>query len=556
MYIYKNFNCKSFGKSLVFLFILPLNFGISHSAQPNGTGSIIIPVVGMAIPGPILEDVHIEITLRPEWLKIQPSSFLGPTPIYPNEIINFRIDYIIGSNFSPPTPGEIEYLIKVSSPIITPSYLKWNSYSNDGFTTYRGQCINSENIQCGSYISPDKTSPETSIRIDGNQFKYAADIIYISTSNKITFEIMDPVVENSSTSETAFTGYAFDTSVFGFSQLTETTGPITLHESHRISFASRDYADNEEPIQNIYVLVDGTAPGKPETPAISGTTWKNTKEYHLTWTNPADVSGIAGVRVKFGGAAPVSNDEGTFYPADNSLDYSAPDAVNGINPIWLWLEDNVGNADPATAVQLTLRYDGIPPVSNAVSPSTSSSAIVPVSFNSSDDGAPDTGSGVDKTVLWHRNNGVAWSSGTYTPGGLSGTFDFDTQGIDGLREFYTQAFDKAGNIEPAPGPDTAAKAQTFVDLTAPVITGTKATAFSPDTAVIEWTTDDETTAVIDYGRTASLGSRFSETTSSKTHNVTLTGLPNPADIYFKITATNRTGLKTRSKTRKFKTGDR
>jgi len=205
---------------------------------------------------------------------------------------------------------------------------------------------------------------------------------------------------------------------------------------------------------------------------------------------------------------------------------------------------------------------------------------VTVTFASSDEGAAGvnpTGSGVSKTVLWSgypsvwcrwiapgpyyeryycaHDGPVQWSSSTYVLAGADGTFAFATD-KEGNWSFYTQAYDAAGNAEPVPVSTTPAKGRTFVDATTPVISKVKASAFSPDTAVIEWMTDDETTAVIDYGRTTSLGSQFAETTSSRTHSVTLTGLPNPADIYYKITAINRTGLKTRSKTGKFKTRDK
>ncbi|MBU2483374.1 MAG: hypothetical protein KJ760_19995, partial [Proteobacteria bacterium] len=249
----------------------------------------------------------------------------------------------------------------------------------------------------------------------------------------------------------------------------------------------------------------------------------------------------------------------------------------GVNPIWLWLQDNVGNADPSTAVPLSLRYDDIPPASTASAPAASGENTVTVTFASSDEGAAGvnpTGSGVSKTVLWSgypsvwcrwitpgpyyeryycaHDGPVQWSSSSYVSTGVSGVFAFDTD-KEGDWYFYTQAYDAAGNAEPVPVSTTPAKAATFVDATAPVISKVKASAFSPDTAVIEWTTDDETAAVIDYGRTASLGSQFTETTSSRTHSVTLTGLPNPADIYYKITATNRTGLATASDVGFFKT---
>ncbi|MHB9138446.1 MAG: FlgD immunoglobulin-like domain containing protein, partial [Victivallaceae bacterium] len=137
--------------------------------------------------------------------------------------------------------------------------------------------------------------------------------------------------------------------------------------------------------------------------------------------------------------------------------------------VWLWLEDNVGNADPLTASSITLRYDTLPPVSSAWVLDPVSFSPIQVTFNSSD-----KGSGVANTALWWRRDEAGngyfgdWRIWRDTATGTTGSFRFDPQGVDGNYEFYTQAIDKPGNIEPPPVSTTIAKAKTLFDHTPPM----------------------------------------------------------------------------------------
>ena len=147
-----------------------------------------------------------------------------------------------------------------------------------------------------------------------------------------------------------------------------------------------------------------------------------------------------------------------------------------------------------------------------------------------DEGAPETGSGIKETVLWHKKDNGEWTSGD----GLTledDTFYFDTQSQEGVWKFYTQTMDKAGNSEAEPTSETSPKTETFIDVTNSVISNIKTTVVSADKAIIEWQTDDDTTAIIKYGQTAEVASHQTQVTSQgKTHSVTLTNLFNPSKI--------------------------
>ncbi|OGR50257.1 MAG: hypothetical protein A2049_07610 [Elusimicrobia bacterium GWA2_62_23] len=247
---------------------------------------------------------------------------------------------------------------------------------------------------------------------------------------------------------------------------------------------------------------------------------------------------MAGARIKFGEVAPASNEEGVFYPAaEGSLAYSSTETAAGINTLWLWLEDNVGNADYAMASSVELRYDGGAPVSTAAALAYSGAGIVLVSF-----GASDSVSGIASTALWWRQAGADWSSGAYVLAGSSGTFSFDTHGVQGNWEFYTRACDNAGNCESVPVSTTSAKVGSYVDVTPPVISNVRVTEITYDTARVSWETDDAASAVLEYSFPGAPVSKLYAPAYSNSQSLLLGGLVYPANYSFTITATNKAGL--------------
>ncbi len=390
----------------------------------------------------------------------------------------------------------------------------------------------------------DERAPITDISFSTPLYVSHSGSVYLSTRTFVYLNPSDPAIEGAYSSGVSFTGISIDelpanfTAFWRYIPFTVMEGPRTLY------YVSRDNAGNTEVIKSSVVYVDGTAPEVSGEPKVEGIglgsdmrIWKNVKQYALSWTNPSDASGVAGARVKFGTAAPASNDAGMFFPAQGLLVYSSTEIVSGQNDVWLWLEDNVGNANPASAVKIVLGYEVDPPISTAGAPAVSTSPVVPVIFVSSD-----PLSGVSKTVLWSRKEGVVWSSGAYALTGSGGVFQFNTQGAGGNWEFYTQAFDNAGNAEPVPVSTTAAKAAVYVDTTPPAISYVRVTEINGDSARISWETDDETSGVLEYGLSAALGSAVSGTGYSVSRSVLLSGLVYPANYYFRISVLNRTGL--------------
>jgi hypothetical protein len=98
----------------------------------------------------------------------------------------------------------------------------------------------------------------------------------------------------------------------------------------------------------------------------------------------------------------------------------------------------------------TFTVDTQLPSSTASSPGTSASTAIRVDYVAGDSG----GSGLDKVELYARAPGAGSFSKTATdpaPSSSGGHFDYDATAGDGNYAFYTLAYDKAGNVEAAPG---------------------------------------------------------------------------------------------------------
>jgi hypothetical protein len=79
------------------------------------------------------------------------------------------------------------------------------------------------------------------------------------------------------------------------------------------------------------------------------------------------------------------------------------------------------------------------------------------------------------------------------------------------------------------------------DTTAPDISGVSATADAEGHATVRWTTDEPSTSVVEYGRTAALGSEVENTALVTDHSVELTGLQ-PATTYsFRVNSADGAG---------------
>src|SRR5205823_1257011 len=96
--------------------------------------------------------------------------------------------------------------------------------------------------------------------------------------------------------------------------------------------------------------------------------------------------------------------------------------------------------------------DRTPPTSSASGPAYTRSVVIPVEYT-----AGGTGSRLARVELWVRtpNAGAYSLASTDNAPAASGHFDYTAAVGDGAYRFFTIAYDRAGNAEPAPGgPDS------------------------------------------------------------------------------------------------------
>ena len=79
------------------------------------------------------------------------------------------------------------------------------------------------------------------------------------------------------------------------------------------------------------------------------------------------------------------------------------------------------------------------------------------------------------------------------------------------------------------------------DTTAPAITGVSATADAEGHAVVNWTTDEPSTSIVAYGRTAALGSEREDTAEVTEHRVELAGLSPGTTYRYRVSSADSAG---------------
>ncbi|MBI4668499.1 MAG: hypothetical protein HY747_04835 [Elusimicrobia bacterium] len=560
---------------------------LSSGVQAGDRGGILLPVENRQVNTLPLNNVRLEIFNAPLWFHVLDTSLLGPQVIYPGERLTFRIDFEVDQSFTPADSNVTMdiFVVTDSAGILPRPNIKWHLKSKTAFQMFSAECSDAEGIFCGDAIASDDTSPITELIFDGSFFMDEQNEVFIATATEVVLEANDPFIIDERHSNVAFTGLKVDQPAQNINELDLFVSPLTFSQgSHFIVFASSDFAGNAEAIKQQAFFVDGIAPASPQDLRADGSLgvspWKNFKSFEITLQGQDDASGVAGAYVKLG-TPPTSSTDGNFISNFTSFNFTSGNLVNGGNPLYVWLQDNVGNADHNTAGILNLRFDDLKPWSSAsVFPSTFSAGPVPIVFVSTD-----ATSGVDKTFLWGRKDtngdGVfgQWQKTDSEASGTNGMLTLTpaplpqgegTIGGDGNYQFYTQAKDVAGNFEEPPVSTTVAKASAFVDQSSPAISNIAAPLVSFGTAKLTWTTDDKTTGIVSYGTqpenlTPTLPCVFAQDCPAglpspiegegyrKEHSVILNSLVSPARIYFKITAINKTGLRTESQIGNFTT---
>ena len=239
-------------------------------------------------------------------------------------------------------------------------------------------------------------------------------------------------------------------------------------ESYAVVSRATDKATNEEtPGSGISFLVDDTAPSSSASSPQYSTSTSITVTYSAN--DPgffpsgldkvelyAHTPGIAGYALA-----------GTDNTPDTTQSFSFTATVDGSYDFYTVAYDKAGNVEaaPATADDSTL-VDTEFPSSSASSPQYSTSTSVTVTYSASDPLKDGSASGLDKVELYAHTPGIAGYAlaGTDNTPDTTQSFSF-TATVDGSYDFYTVAYDKAGNVEAAPA---TADDSTLVDTEKPI----------------------------------------------------------------------------------------
>lgn len=226
------------------------------------------------------------------------------------------------------------------------------------------------------------------------------------------------------------------------------TGPMPPWADgyYTVRARAHDAAGHETLSAPVTTQVDRSAPTSPISPTISPAAWTNHNAFTVTWTNPFDPAGIAGVWYRVGDA-PRRPDDGTFVSgADISQLEGVSVPAEGEIPIYLWLQDGLGHADHNTTATVTARYDATapwPPYGLQASPTGWQRTN---DFSITWTNPPDT-SGIAGVYYRFGIPPVAPDDGTFVSGiNISSLEHLHVPG-EGKFDIYLWLVDAAGNVD-------------------------------------------------------------------------------------------------------------
>ncbi len=229
-------------------------------------------------------------------------------------------------------------------------------------------------------------------------------------------------------------------SIDGSQPLPTTQFVLSSSDKHTLRYSSTDIAGNVEEAVFETVRIDPDPPGSPQAVTVSPGDWSQINSFSLSWTNPADTSGIAAGYYKLGNPPAYPLDGIRIPPIGISAGIEVPD--EGAWDLHFWLEDHAGNADINSRVVKTsaLRFDNTAPatlatlLSGTLAPS--GWYITPVTVQLT---ASDGASGIE--LIRYRLNDSNWQE-------LSDVSVTVPINITGRHTLSFQAIDVAGNVEP------------------------------------------------------------------------------------------------------------
>lgn len=306
-----------------------------------------------------------------------------------------------------------------------------------------------------------------------------------------------------------------------------TFGGLTPGTKYYYYIRTRESGGNTEYDKNInngviqyYTL---TTPNDQTAPTFSGfTTNGSTTTVNIIWTTNEKSNS----QVYYG----ETEAYGTFSSTDETLTTRHIITISGLTPSTTYhysVRSSDANNNAGQSSDQTFTTPGAPDVT---APTISNVTTSSIALNRA-------------TISWTTNelsNGTVNFGTTPEFGSLAGSlYDYTSSthsvtltGLNGNTLYYFKV-----NSADATGNTTAGSELTFTtvpDITAPVITNSS-TLVNDTAAFINWTTDEQAVAEINYGPTADLGTSIIATsTYDLNHSLPLTGLINQTIYYYRI----------------------
>ena len=164
-----------------------------------------------------------------------------------------------------------------------------------------------------------------------------------------------------------------------------------------------DGAGNWGETDHYTVRIDVTDPGPPMNLTREPDGWTNSNSFHLNWTDPEDISGIALAYYTFN-EEPTS-DTGDVFSPTRPLTIEVPE--EGEHSVYVWLQDNAGNAEKNNTASISVFYDVSGPVYGTISIADGAEVTESLTVDLTGLSAQDELSGVE--LMQFSNDGETWS---------------------------------------------------------------------------------------------------------------------------------------------------
>ena len=133
---------------------------------------------------------------------------------------------------------------------------------------------------------------------------------------------------------------------------------------HQLQRCATDFSGNSACLFPTVVLIDNHPPAHPrDLTLLGGEGWRRVNNFDFSWSNPdqGPASPIGGAYWRISG--PAGYDTGVKLASGRGISSLADRTLPrpGVYSLRLWLRDEAGNSNSATAVERTMRLDDVPP---------------------------------------------------------------------------------------------------------------------------------------------------------------------------------------------------